>query len=143
LMAEAANPEWTSVPLIGWSLSRALANVADVHLVTHIRNRDAIIRAGLMEGRDFTTIDNERVAAPLYKLAQRLRGGAGKGWTTNMAVSSLAYYSLELEVWRESKTRIASHEFRSRALYYAAITDQSEHPGARLARPFGLASGTH
>jgi len=111
LIAEAANPEWASVPLVGWSLSRSLAKVVDVHLVTHIRNRDAIIRAGLIEGRDFTTIDNERVAAPLHKLAQRLRGGVGKGWTTNTAFSSLAYYSFELELWRQFKTRIAAHEF--------------------------------
>ena len=111
LIAEAANPEWTSVPLVGWNLSRALAKVVDVHLVTHIRNRDAIIRAGLIEGRDFTAIDNERVAAPLFKLAQRLRGGVGKGWTTNTAFSSLAYYSFELELWRQFKTRFAAHEF--------------------------------
>jgi glycosyltransferase involved in cell wall biosynthesis len=111
LIAEAANPEWASVPLVGWSLSQALAKVVDVHIVTHIRNRDAIIRAGLIEGRDFTAINNERFAAPLHQLAQRLRGGTGKGWTTNTAFSSLAYYSFELELWRQFKTRIIAHEF--------------------------------
>src|SRR5262249_6592228 len=98
LVAEAANPEWATVPLVGWSLSRALAKIVNAHLVTHIRNRDAIIRAGLIEGRDFTAIDNERVASPVYKLAQTLRGGVGKGWTTNTAFSSLAYYSFEFEL---------------------------------------------
>jgi glycosyltransferase involved in cell wall biosynthesis len=111
LIAEAANPEWASVPLVGWSLYRALADVVNVHLATHIRNRDAIIRAGLIEGRDFTAIDNERVAAPLFKIAQKLRGGAGKGWTTNTAFLSIAYYSFELELWRQFKRRFAAHEF--------------------------------
>src|SRR5690242_598035 len=111
LIAEAANPEWTSVPLVGWNISHALAKVVDAHLVTQVRNRDAIVRAGLTEGRDFTSIDNERVAAPLFNFAQRLRGGSGKGWTTNTAFSSLAYYSLELELWRKFKERIAAHEF--------------------------------
>jgi glycosyltransferase involved in cell wall biosynthesis len=111
IIAEAANPEWASVPLVGWSLSRALAKVCDVHLVTQIRNRDAIIRTGLIEGRDFTTIDNERVVSPLSKFAERLRGGAGKGWTTSAAFGSLAYYSFELELWRQFKARIAAHEF--------------------------------
>jgi glycosyltransferase involved in cell wall biosynthesis len=83
----------------------------DVHLATQIRNREAINRAGLIEGRDYTAIDNERIAAPLYKLAQRLRGGVGKGWTTNMAFSSLAYYSFELELWRQFKDRFTAREF--------------------------------
>ena len=111
LMAEAANPEWVSVPLIGWSLSRALAKVADVHLVTHVRNRGAILRTGLIEGRDFTSIDNERVAAPLHLMSNMLKGGAGKGWTTAMAFSSLAYYSFELETWRQFSARIKAREF--------------------------------
>ena len=111
LIAEAANPEWTSVPLIGWSLSRALAKLTDVHLVTHIRNRDAIRRVGLVEGRDFTVIDNERIAGPVWKLASRLSGGPGKGWTTLMAFSSLAYYSFENALWRQFGPRIAAGEF--------------------------------
>jgi len=100
LIAEAANPEWASVPLEGWSHSRALAGVAETHLVTHIRNRDAIARAGLVEGRDFTAIDSEAVSRPLYRAAELLRGGAGRGWTTVSALNSLSYYYFEHLVWR-------------------------------------------
>lgn len=111
VIAEAANPEWVSVPLIGWSLSQALAKVADVHLVTHVRNRPEILRAGLIEGRDFTAIDNESIAGPAFKISSILRGGAGKGWTTRTGFSALAYYSFEHQLWRQFEQRIASREF--------------------------------
>ncbi|MCA9290485.1 MAG: glycosyltransferase [Phycisphaerales bacterium] len=100
LIAEAANPEWVSVPLVGWSCAAALREVADVHVVTHVRNRDALCRAGWIEGTDFTAIDSEAVAGPLYRLASLLRGGRGKGWSTMTAFAAIAYYYFEHLVWR-------------------------------------------
>jgi len=111
LIAESANPEWPSVPLEGWSLARALAKITDAHMVTQVRNREALLRAGLIEGRDFTAIDNERVLAPLHRIGVRMRGGEGKGWTTMMAFTAFAYYSFELDLWQQFKSRIVAGEF--------------------------------
>jgi glycosyltransferase involved in cell wall biosynthesis len=111
VLAEAANPEWASVPLVGWSHANALREVADVHLVTQIRNREAILRVGWREGRDFTGIDSERVVRPLHRLAGLLGGGAGRGWTTGTAIHSVGYPYFERLVWRRFRGRLLSGEF--------------------------------
>jgi glycosyltransferase involved in cell wall biosynthesis len=111
LIAEAANPEWASVPLEGWSHARALSGIVEAHPVTHARNRAAFLRAGLVEDRDFTAIDSDAVAAPVYRLAGLLRGGAGRGWTTVSALSSLSYYYFEHLVWLRFGDRLRAGQF--------------------------------
>lgn len=111
LIAEAANPDWASVPLVGWNIYRALARVVQVHLVTHVRNQSAIEARGLVEGVDFTAVDNESVAAPLYRLASIVRGHPGKGWTVVTAFSSLAYYAFEWLIWKKFENRLKAGEY--------------------------------
>jgi glycosyltransferase involved in cell wall biosynthesis len=111
LVASECNPEWVSTPLVGWSLSKALREVTDAHLVTQVRNREAMLRAGLREGVDFTSIDSEAVARRAYNLALKLRGGAGKGWTVGTAISALTYPYFEKLLWDRFGRRIAAGEF--------------------------------
>jgi len=110
-IAESANPEWVSVPLVGWSHVRALAQVADVHLVTQQRNREAIERAGLRLGEDFTSIDSEAVARVLWQIGNLLRGGAGRGFTLVTALGGFAYYYFEHLVWKEFGAAIQAGEY--------------------------------
>ncbi|MDB6122126.1 MAG: group 1 glycosyl transferase [Pedosphaera sp.] len=110
LIAEAANPLNVSVSLIGWLHSRALAEVADIHLVTESRNREAILETGLAES-EFTSIDASAGHGLAWKLALFLRGGTNLGWTINSALYTLTYPYFEWKVWRQFGERLKRGEF--------------------------------
>ena len=110
-VASSCNPEWVSSPLVGWSIVNALRGLVDAYLVTQVRNRDAILRAGLREGVDFTAIDSESISRRAYNLATRLRGGEGTGWTIWSAVNSLTYPHFESLAWEQFGPRVRHGEF--------------------------------
>jgi len=97
LIAEACNPTWTSVPLVGYNLARALAARPDlrVTLVTHIRNREGLATSDIGQFADVHFIDNEWIARPIYLLAQMLRGGNQLGWTIDTAMAWPSYVIFE------------------------------------------------
>jgi len=109
-VAEAANPELTSVALIGWSASQALALHADVHLATEKRNRDAILRAGLDESR-FTAIDNRTATHLAHAISKVFRGGAQLGWTTYTALHALTYPLFEKRVWQHFRGALEAGDY--------------------------------
>ena len=109
-VAEAANPELTSVALIGWSASRAIAEHADVHLVTELRNRDAILRTGIDE-KEFTAIDNRAATHLAHGVSKIFRGGAQLGWTTYTALHSITYPLFEKRVWEKFRPALEAGDY--------------------------------
>jgi glycosyltransferase involved in cell wall biosynthesis len=102
LIAESCNPAWSSVPLVGYSLCRALAEHPGLHVTvaTHVRNRPALEGDPLTDSARVCYVDNEWLARPLYRLSTLLRGGNGLSWTTNTAMAWPSYMIFEREVFR-------------------------------------------
>lgn len=94
ILADVCNPEWPSLPIVGYNYAKALAEHADVHVVTQIRNRENIERAGFGRAR-VSYLDTEPVAAPIHKLALLLRRGDAAGWTIQMAMDYPSYLAFE------------------------------------------------
>jgi starch synthase len=137
LLAEAANPAWTSVPLVGWCHARALSHHAEVHLVTHVRNRANIGEAGLVEGRDFTVIPAAPLARPLWQVVRRLRGGENHAWTMMTAYESLLYYVFEQRVFRafSGALRSGAYDLVHRL---TPLTPTAQSPLARWCRELNV-----
>ncbi len=68
-------------------------------------------RAGWQQGREFSAIDSEAVAAPISKANDWLRKVTGLGWTLTTALASVPYYSFEHKLWQQFGARIQAHEF--------------------------------
>jgi glycosyltransferase involved in cell wall biosynthesis len=110
MLAESCNPEWPSLPVVGFKACRAIADHADVVIATHVRNRSAISRQGC--GRaELAFLDNEYVASPLFKLSKLLRGGTNVSWTMAIAASYLPYLAFEWEAWKRFGSELRAGRF--------------------------------
>lgn len=99
LLADACNPDWPSLPAVGYKMARAIANYTDVVVATQIRNKPNIERQGLGKAQ-VIYLDTEKIAAPLYKLATKLRGGADFAWTLQIAMDYPSYLAFEWFAWQ-------------------------------------------
>jgi hypothetical protein len=110
ILADDCNPEWPSLPVVGYKAARAIAERADVTVATHVRNQPNIDKVGFGRAK-VEYLDNEYVARRLYKLNTWLRGGNEVGWTTNIAMNYPSYLAFEWEVWRRFGPALKAGEF--------------------------------
>ena len=110
ILAESCNPEWESIPLEGWSHYNALRGLVDTHLVTRNWNREALNRQGLIEGRDYTTINTDALFNPMQALVRRI-AGPNKGFAMLTALGIPSYLMFEHLLWRRFRKALAAKQF--------------------------------
>lgn len=110
ILADDCNPEWPSLPVVGFKTARALANHCDALVVTQIRNKPNLVKHGLGKA-DVMFIDTEAIAAPIHKLSTAIRGGSATGWTTAVAFTYPMYIAFETAIWRKLRRDIQNGRF--------------------------------
>ena len=110
ILADDCNPEWPSLPVVGYKAARAIAEHADVVVVTQIRNHENIEKVGFGRAR-VRYVDNEYIARPLFKFAKLLRGGTETAWTTAIALSYPSYLAFEWEAWKATRDELRAGAF--------------------------------
>jgi glycosyltransferase involved in cell wall biosynthesis len=113
LIAEACNPSWTSVPLVGYQFARALAarSDLDVTVATHVRNRPALTDDPLARLARVCYIDNEWLARPMHRLSRLVRGGQSLSWTIDTAMAWPAYMAFEHQLYKQMERQLAGGAF--------------------------------
>ncbi|MFO0875784.1 MAG: glycosyltransferase [Gemmataceae bacterium] len=113
VIAEACNPGWSSVPLVGYNFAAALAarTDLDITLVTHVRNRPQLDSDPLAQRVPIHYIDNEWVTGPLFRLGKKLRGGTALSWTTGTALAWPGYLAFESAVYQQFRRPLHSGRF--------------------------------
>jgi glycosyltransferase involved in cell wall biosynthesis len=110
VLANDCNPDWPSLPVVGYKYARALADHCEVTVATQVRNRTNIEAAGPTRAR-FCYIDTEYLAAPIYKVSRYLRGGDQVAWSTNMLMNYVPYIEFERQVLKRFRNELRAGEF--------------------------------
>lgn len=111
LIAEGANPALTSASLVGWSCVKAIAQITDAHIVTESRNREDFLRAGMVEGKDFTAINSRFVQGLAWRMTKLMSRRGNFSWSLYAIFSNLAYPFFERAVWKHFRKRLKAGEF--------------------------------
>lgn len=109
ILAEDCNPDWPSLPIVGYQMVKSLSRVAQVTLATHVRNRAQLAQA--LPDTEVVFIDNEYIAAPLHKLATWVRRGNQANWSAAVASAYPGAIAFDREVYKHFKSRLKAGGF--------------------------------
>ena len=77
LIVEQCNPDWASVPWVGYNYFRGINNLVDATLVTHIRNKQALEKRP--EYENFFYLDAGK-SSKYYKMVEKFTANARVNW---------------------------------------------------------------
>jgi glycosyltransferase involved in cell wall biosynthesis len=111
LLADSCNPEWPSLPVVAYNQAKALADHAEVTLVTQVRNRPAIERIGGAGKAKIVYLDTEYVAAPIHRFNTFIRRDEQHAQTAVVAMRWPSQVAFEWEAWKLFKNDLRAGAF--------------------------------
>ncbi|WP_420339130.1 glycosyltransferase family 4 protein [Roseibium sp.] len=111
ILADDCNPDWPSLPVVGYKYALSLAKFCDVTIATHVRNWENIEKDPQSAGIDFEYVDNEYIARPIHRFSTWLRGSGNAAWSTAMILRYPSYLAFEWEVWKRFKGALNNGEY--------------------------------
>src|SRR5690606_38638790 len=105
LIIESCNPEWASVPLVGYNFFNQIIDFADVTLVTHERNRAALSKSN--PKANIIYIQPSKLEKIYYKVIARLSSFRGAViWPLRHALQYPIYSFFDRAVDRQFREQV-------------------------------------
>ena len=112
LIAEQCNPDWFSVPLEAWNYYEHLKERADITLVTHERNREALEKVPDLS--NVVYISESKAIRNYFRLASLVASIVFKGktnWPVMNAIGYPVYEEFNQKVYDLFKTKVLDGEY--------------------------------
>ncbi|MBN1472914.1 MAG: glycosyltransferase family 4 protein [Syntrophaceae bacterium] len=103
------NPEWASVPLLGYQFFDGISRLSDVTLVTHERNKCNLEK--VRDGRDICYISENRYFSKYYKMINRLILRRGVNWPLHHSLTYPLYWEFNNKVYNLFCKRVQRGEY--------------------------------
>ncbi len=109
LIMEQCNPEWASVPLVGYNFYQGIRKRVQVTLVTHERNREALEKIRNDHRIDY--IDESKHLKKYYGFVSRLTSRGGVNWPLQHALTYPIYGEFNRRVYQRYAPRVMKGEY--------------------------------
>jgi glycosyltransferase involved in cell wall biosynthesis len=109
LVMEQCNPEWASVPLVGYNFYRGIRKRVKVTLVTHERNRVALEK--VRGGHEIDYIHESDCLKKYYGFVNRLTSRGGVNWPLQHALSYPVYGGFNRLVYQHYAKRVMQKKY--------------------------------
>jgi len=109
LIIEQCNPEWASVPLVGYNFYNGIRQLADVTLVTHERNEEALEK--IRDGHQIDYISESSWIKRYYSMVSSITSRGGVNWPLQHALSYPIYSEFNRSVYRSYKQKVKDGQY--------------------------------
>src|SRR5919202_5317482 len=89
LIVEQCNPDWASVPLVGYNFFQSISKLVDVTLVTHGRNREALEKQ--LKPKSIVYLNERKLIQKYHQVAAKITYKDRINWPLYHALSYPVY----------------------------------------------------
>ncbi len=110
LVIEQCNPDWPSVPLVGYQFFKALNHLADVTLVTHGRNQSALEQQTI-HPKKIVYIHESPLVQTYYRVATAALPGGMSNWPLYHVLTYPIYAEFNAQVYGQFQAAVRRGEY--------------------------------